>query len=73
MAEECILLLILLVTEMPFAPDDMPEPHFPRAGEARVTRQLRRELVHRLAPGPCTHSELQDACNQMVPQSEALP
>lgn len=31
--------------------------------DSRVGRQLRRELVHRLASAPCTHSELQDSCN----------
>lgn len=34
-----------------------------RAADSRVGRQLRRELIHRLASAPCTHSDLQDACH----------
>lgn len=30
--------------------------------DSRLGRQLRRELVHRLASAPCTHSELQETC-----------
>lgn len=116
LGEECLLLLILLITEMPAAPDPSEEPDHshrrsrscssvssssgteeykwggsgvgaggpggefgggpsgtsPPAGRTgkvgrrgaggRVARQLRRELVHRLASAPCTHSELQDTC-----------
>lgn len=71
LAEECLLLLILLATEMPLAPDragyDQPSDKKNEAcavrTDTRVGRQLRRELVHRLASAPCTHSELQDSCN----------
>lgn len=71
LAEECLLLLILLATEMPLAPDrpgyDQPSDKKNDAcavkTNTRVGRQLRRELVHRLASAPCTHSELQDSCN----------
>lgn len=38
---------------------------------SRVARQLRRELVHRLACAPCTHSELQETC-QTTSQGEAF-
>ena len=33
---------------------------------------MRRELVHRLAAGPCTHSEVQE-CFHLVPKSDQLP
>ncbi|CAM9510809.1 unnamed protein product, partial [Ectocarpus sp. 8 AP-2014] len=86
LGEECLMLLILLVTEMPMVPDPLtPEPGVDSgdgsgtgvggrgggspetagkgtAGGGRMARQLRRELVHRLASAPCTHSELQDTC-----------
>ena len=99
LGEECLLLLILLVTEMPVVPDPLDrEPSSSDAGieehkwsgeggggggggggsgggrpseitektgggmDSRLARQLRRELVHRLASAPCTHSELQDTC-----------
>lgn len=104
MSEECLLLLILLVTEMPVVPDPLGrKPSNNGSGgtgveeqkwgdgvgggggggssggsgdsrsleaagkpggamDRRLARQLRRELVHRLAWAPCTHSELQDTC-----------
>ncbi|CAN0370623.1 unnamed protein product, partial [Hapterophycus canaliculatus] len=63
LGEECLLLLILLITEMPAAPDPIEAPdRTQRERGGRVARQLRRELVHRLASAPCTHSELQDTC-----------
>ncbi|CAM9757422.1 unnamed protein product, partial [Ectocarpus sp. 13 AM-2016] len=77
LGEECLMLLILLVTEMPMVPDPLtpeaggggrdgsgsPEAAGKgTAGGGRMARQLRRELVHRLASAPCTHSELQDTC-----------
>lgn len=109
LGEEFLLLMILIVTEMPWLPDPVeeddangsgdvapelePEPKPESAGDlpsgalklgptqptpykpgnvaaggrsrslrvdSRVGRQLRRELVHRLASSPCPHSELQD-------------
>lgn len=89
MGEECLLLLILLVTEMPVVPDPLDLKQSNGGGgtgieeqkccgggdissegsgkarggmDSRLARQLRRELVHRLASAPCTHSELQDTC-----------
>ncbi|CAB1102462.1 unnamed protein product [Ectocarpus sp. CCAP 1310/34] len=91
LGEECLMLLILLVTEMPMVPDPLtPEPGVDSgdgsgtgvgargggspeaegkgmAGGGRMARQLRRELVHRLASAPCTHSELQDTCYASSP------
>lgn len=90
LGEECLLLLILLVTEVPVVPDPLDrKPSYATNGtgieeqkrgggdgggsssspleaggrmDSRLARQLRRELVHRLASAPCTHSELQDTC-----------
>ncbi|CAM9505740.1 unnamed protein product, partial [Phaeothamnion confervicola] len=45
-AEELFTLLVVLATEVP------PPPR-----SDRVHRALRRELIHRLAAAPCTHSE----------------
>ena len=64
LAEECLHLLILLVTELPLPP--MPQ-------EARHRQLLLREVVHRLASGPCTHSEIHDCCHQFSEGSEAMP
>lgn len=53
LVEELLLLIIILITEMPSVPAlDAIES----AAEAR--RRLRREVVHRLASGPKTHSEM---------------
>ena len=46
MAEECLLLLIWLVTELPAPP-------------LADTQDLRRDMLHRLCTKNCTHSELQ--------------
>lgn len=35
--------------------------------DSRLARQLRRELVHRLASSPCTHSKLQDTYYAVLP------
>lgn len=56
---------------MPLAPDRGYRENQERSSdggggvrtEFRVGRQLRRELVHKLASAPCTHSELQESCN----------
>ena len=109
LGEEFLLLMILIVTEMPWVPDTVQEDHHTSSSgdivpeqepkqpesagdipsgslkrgpsqptpykpynaigstgsrslraDSRVGRQLRRELVHRLASSPCPHSELQD-------------
>lgn len=38
----------------------------------RIAMNVRRELIHRLAAGPCTHSEVHD-CFQLIPKSDSLP
>lgn len=47
LAEDCLSLLVVLLTEL-------PRP----AGRASARGSLRREVVHRLASSECTHSEV---------------
>jgi hypothetical protein len=77
MVEECILLFTLLVTEIPRPPDALAQIKSTTGASsitvnARVVAEVRRELIHRLACGPCTHSELQDACS-LVGQADSMP
>lgn len=51
--EEFLHLLIVLVTELPSIPPTSQDEH-----TAQAKQRLRREVVHRLASGPKTHSEL---------------
>lgn len=64
LGEECLLLLILLITEVPLPP--MPP-------QDRHRLSLRREIVHRLASGPCTHSEVHECCHHSSDGSEVIP
>lgn len=92
LADEALHLLILLVTELPRAPDEdgldecedsrMQQQQYPPSTSAegaprqkfsaRVATNVRRELVHRLASGPCTHSEIYE-CFQLIAKSDAMP
>ncbi|CAN0196868.1 unnamed protein product, partial [Hapterophycus canaliculatus] len=47
LAEDCLSLLVVLLTEL-------PRP----AGRGSARGSLRREVVHRLASSECTHSEV---------------
>ena len=58
MVEEMLYLLTLLVTELPRPPTSRPAP--PKSPPVAVLKKLRREIVHRLATGPSTHSSLND-------------
>lgn len=51
--EEFFHLLIVLVTELPSIPPTNQDEH-----TSQAKQRLRREVVHRLASGPKTHSEL---------------
>ncbi|CAM9397496.1 unnamed protein product [Chrysoparadoxa australica] len=76
MAEDCLLTYILMLTEMPLPPDELVEMEVPGHGRMKLKKQvmqsLRREAIHRLASGPCTHSQVHDSCH-LVPQSGGLP
>ena len=64
LCEELLVLVILLVTELPTIPD-APEH------QERTKMQVRREVVHRLAAGSCTHSEVLE-CLHLVPKHDQL-
>lgn len=53
LVEELLLLIIILITEMP-----SPPALNPNECVAEARRRLRREVVHKLASGPKTHSEM---------------
>jgi hypothetical protein len=53
--EGFLYLLIVLVTELPLRPPKNKEEH-----TLQAKQRLRREVVHRLASGPKTHSELSE-------------
>lgn len=53
LVEELLHLFIILITEMP-----SPSPNDAHDHAKEAKRRLRREVVHRLASGPKTHSEL---------------
>ncbi|CAM9281630.1 unnamed protein product [Chrysoparadoxa australica] len=61
LAEECLTLLAVLVTELPHPP-----------GQEGMVQVLRRELVHCLASGPCTHSEASAIPSLPKESSEAM-
>jgi hypothetical protein len=73
LAEECLTLLIHVVTELPPAPliltntTTTSSSTSSSGGSSTVDTsslhaQLRREMLHKLATGPRTYSELHDAC-----------
>jgi hypothetical protein len=59
MMEEMLYFLILLVTELPHPSIQASQPTSP-APPDHILKKLRREIVHRLASGPCTHSSLNE-------------
>ena len=54
-------LLIMLVTELPLPPCTTEVEM-----EARISRLARREIIHKLACGPCIFSNLQGKCSVYV-------
>jgi hypothetical protein len=73
LGEECLTLLVHVVTELPPAPliltnTNTSSSSSSSAGSGTTVAtgslhaQLRREMLHKLATGPCTYSELHDAC-----------
>mmetsp|Transcript_4153 Transcript_4153/g.6352 ORF Transcript_4153/g.6352 Transcript_4153/m.6352 type:complete len:1971 (+) Transcript_4153:47-5959(+) len=88
LAEEILLTMIIIATELPRLPDDENEQEIEKlepivatgvdvgapgaASSRRITATVRREFVHRLAYGPCTHSEIQE-CIQLIPKCDQMP
>jgi len=62
--EELLHLVIILITEMP-----TPPPRDKQAHAMEAKRRLRREVVHRLASGSKTHSELAEV-HHVLPQRD---
>jgi hypothetical protein len=65
LAEECLTLLVHVVTELPPAPLILTITSTSSSSTVDTSSlhaQLRREMLHKLATGPRTYSELHDAC-----------
>eukprot|EP00953_Heterococcus_sp_UTEX-ZZ885_P020570 11505-Heterococcus_DN1.PRE.2 len=69
LAEECLTLLVHVVTELPPAPliltntsTSSSSSNSGTVDTSSLHAQLRREMLHKLATGPRTYSELHDAC-----------
>jgi len=62
-AEEALLVIIILLTELP-APSENKH--------SWILAKLKHEVIHQLAGGPATHSQVQE-CTQFVPEVDKLP
>jgi len=68
--EELLHLLIVLITELPPPPSSTELGPEGSAGKIlHAKRRLRREVIHRLASGPKTHSELAEV-HHVLPQRD---
>jgi hypothetical protein len=68
--EEALILFINLISELPLASESSKPSSYPTMSE-RSMIMLRRELIHRLAAGPSTYSQLQ-ACVSLIPDGSKI-